>query len=1335
MRLNLPFDGARFVSFDVTDTDSALSGTKVRFNGVFGYGDTIKTTTFSADDNSIQNDGARTATVALFRDASRDYTPGDPSSVVVTVLDNDSPPTAPRNLTATAISETQIDLDWEEPVKTIGLPITGYRIEVSTDASNWSDLVADTESTDTDYEHTGLTASTTRYYQVSAINAIGTGSASDAASATTRKAAFVPTANTDGSTTLLEADMTVVSMAHGGGSLDSTGMGYYQLAGAKYGDLDPPAFIHQGTTIHIGAIQTEPGGTCAEDGNKGELTLWDGSGNWDDLGFVKPVLHLGSKTFAFADANEQAASFVKWHCVDDGDIGWSDGAMLTVKIVLANEPSAPTNLTATATYASEIDLRWDAPAKTGGRDINGYRIEVSTDSSTWTDLVADTESTDTDYRHTGLTAGSTRYYQVSAINAIGTGTASATASVTTSTVVGSALSADGSETLLTATLTVGQAESSGVPLQTYGYSHGGGYGSLDDADFAIGSTTYTVAALVLDSSTSKLGLSLDPALGTRRARLMLQVGTGSFDLSEAAVTSLSSGGASYEWSNPGLTLAAAAEVAVKVVRLHAPGAPTGLTATARTSARIDLEWDAPAKSGGRDITGYRIEVSTDSSLWTNLEGDTESTDTEYKHSGLTAGATRYYRVSAINAIGTGSTSDAASATTRKATFVPTENADGSTTFWMATLTVDEATGYYGQGGSGYYNNTSVIGSTGFRGGLDPDLFIYNGVTHVFIYFGTGRFSGCDGSGANVLTLWDGIGAKWRSLGFVRPVLHVGTRTFAFKDAADKTPGFVQFCLAAGADTLGWYDGYTETVKIVLANEPSAPTNLTARATYASEIDLGWDAPAKTGGSPITGYKIEVSTDGDDWTDLVADTESTDTEYRHTGLSASSTRYYQVSAINADGTGTASATASATTSTVVGSAINADGSETLLTATLTVGQAQSLQTYGYSHAGGYGSLGNTNFLIGATTYTVAALVLDATSSPSKLGLSLNPALGTKRANLGLEVGAGSFDLSGAAVASLSGGAAYEWSNPGLTLAATAEVAVKVVRLRAPVAPTGLAATATTPTRIDLDWDAPATDGGRGIAGYRIEVSTDGGAWSDLAADTGSTDTYYEHTGLTASTTRYYQVSALNAIGTGTASATASATTSTVADSVLNADGSETLLTATMTVRQAGSLQTYGYSSGGSYGSLDDTDFVIGSTTYTVAALLLDATSSPSKLGLSLNPAPGTRRANLGLEVGTGSFDLSEAAVASLSAGGAAYEWSNPGLTLAAAAEVAVKVVRLHKPGAPTGLTATAMSSTQRPVLECACDGRRQGHHRLPDRGLARRRDCSELVADTEFGRRV
>ena len=48
------------------------------------------------------------------------------------------------------------------------------------------------------------------------------------------------------------------------------------------------------------------------------------------------------------------------------------------------------------------------------------------------------------------------------------------------------------------------------------------------------------------------------------------------------------------------------------------------------------------------ISGYLIEVSMDSSAWSDLESDTQSTTTTYSHTGLTAGSTRHYRVSAIN---------------------------------------------------------------------------------------------------------------------------------------------------------------------------------------------------------------------------------------------------------------------------------------------------------------------------------------------------------------------------------------------------------------------------------------------------------------------------------------------------------------------------------------------------------------------------------------------------------------------------------------------------------------------------------------------------------------
>ena len=86
----------------------------------------------------------------------------------------------------------------------------------------------------------------------------------------------------------------------------------------------------------------------------------------------------------------------------------------------------------------------------------------------------------------------------------------------------------------------------------------------------------------------------------------------------------------------------------------------------------------------------------------------------------------------------------------------------------------------------------------------------------------------------------------------------------------------------------------------------------AAASGTTQIDLTWDAPG-SGGSAITGYRIEVSENGGtDWDDLVADTGNTDTSYSHTGLSPGDTRHYRVSAINAGGTSVASGTADATT---------------------------------------------------------------------------------------------------------------------------------------------------------------------------------------------------------------------------------------------------------------------------------------------------------------------------------------------------------------------------------------------------------------------------------------
>ena len=196
------------------------------------------------------------------------------------------PPGAPTGLTATANGQTRIDLSWRAPSDDGGAAITGYRIEVSPDGSNWTNLVADAGSTSTSYTHTGLTAGSTRHYRVSAINSAGTG----------------PVSNT------------------------------------------------------------------------------------------------------------------------------ATGATAT-----AGAPGAPTGLTTTANGQTRIDLSWSAPSSNGVAAITGYKIEVSENGSSWSDLETNTGSTSTSYTHTGLTAGSTRHYRVLAINSAGTGPASNVVTATAGT--------------------------------------------------------------------------------------------------------------------------------------------------------------------------------------------------------------------------------------------------------------------------------------------------------------------------------------------------------------------------------------------------------------------------------------------------------------------------------------------------------------------------------------------------------------------------------------------------------------------------------------------------------------------------------------------------------------------------------------------------------------------------------------------------------------------------------------------------------------------------------------------------------------------------------------
>ena len=93
-------------------------------------------------------------------------------------------PQPPTNLTATAVSSSEIDLSW---TASSDLLISGYMIERSTDGgTTWSTIQSNTGSTSTTYSDKGLAANTIYTYRVSEVSSIGTSVPSNTASATTQ---------------------------------------------------------------------------------------------------------------------------------------------------------------------------------------------------------------------------------------------------------------------------------------------------------------------------------------------------------------------------------------------------------------------------------------------------------------------------------------------------------------------------------------------------------------------------------------------------------------------------------------------------------------------------------------------------------------------------------------------------------------------------------------------------------------------------------------------------------------------------------------------------------------------------------------------------------------------------------------------------------------------------------------------------------------------------------------------------------------------------------------------------------------------------------------------
>ena len=966
--------------------------------------------------------------------------------------------------------------------------------------------------------------------------------------------------------------------------------------------------------------------------------------------------NVTSTTYTHASPDDDTNYYWITACNSAGcsDIDSGNPAQFTATQSAATAPGAPTGLTATTNGQTQIDLSWTAPSDDGGSNITGYKIEVSTNGLTWSDLVANTNSTSTSYSHTGLTAGTTRHYRVSAINSTGTGTASNTANANTAAagvpsapvIAGVVGGADALNVSWSAPPSDG-----GSPITAYDLRHirsdatnkgdanwtvvqdvwtGSGARSYELADLD-GGTQYDVQVRAVNStgdgswSVTATGIptteqstpgspanaqyvrvgtttvvTWDPSAGATHYKLyhsdsrfprcsLFSLGSTSgcdelaanvaattyehtspdantnnywvtacnaagcseidsgnpaqfVDSRPAAPTGaqyvrvgstavvtwdqstgathykvyyddffgtscrLSSGnpsfcellagsvaGATYTHTSPDddtnyywitacnsagcsdIDSGNPAQFIATQSAATAPGAPTGLTATTNGQTQIDLSWTAPSDDGGSNITGYKIEVSTNGSTWSDLVANTNSTSTSYSHTGLTAGSARHYRVSAINSAGTGPASNTANATTAAAG-VPSApiiagvvgGADALNVSWSAPSS---------DGGSPVtaYDLRHIRSDATNKG---------------------------DANWTVVQDVWTGSGARSYELAD----LDGGTKYDVQVRAVNSTGDGPWSSMATGTPTSA------ETT-------PGSPAN-------AQYVRVG--TPTVVSWDPSTGathYKLyhsdsrfprcslfpSGSTSGCD--ELAANV--TATTYEHTSPDADTNNYW-ITACNAAGC----------------SEIDS------------ANPAQFLDNRPVAPANArYRNVGSTIVVswdpsAGAAHYKVYYDDFFDTScrlssgSPSFCELLAGNVAGATYTHTRPDDDTNYYWIT---ACNRAGCSDIDSGNPAQFIATQSAST-------APGAPTGLTATANGQTEIDLSWTAPSDDGGSNITGYRTEVSEDGSNWSDLVANTNSTSTSYSHTSLTAGSTRHYRVSAINSVGTGTASNVDNATTS-------------------------------------------------------------------------------------------------------------------------------------------------------------------------------------------------
>jgi fibronectin type 3 domain-containing protein len=650
------------------------------------------------------------------------------NSADINVIDTQRP-TTPAALTATPVGASRIDLAWE--AATDGVGVTGYEIYRD-------DAPLTTIGPSTTYSDPVL-APATHKYEVRALDAAGNVSAF---SNSVTASVYPP----DTEAPTIPANVRASGSGTGtvevtwDPSLDNVGVSAYRVyrgtaeiatlngdttsfsdtgrppgsysytvrAEDQAGNASAPSDPASATVPDI-ERPTKPGNLTATPSGAGQVDLsWQASSdNVQVTGYkvyrgAQEIASLGAVT-SFSDTGRPPGTYTYTVKAMDAAGNLSDPSGAATAVVPdSSDPTAPTELGATAVSSTQIDLRWQASSDDVG--VTGYRIYRGGG-------LIDTVGATTSYSDTGVTAGNTYSYEVRAIDGAGhvSGPSNVATATTPAPTVNLTLSPDADARVQQSTPTTNYAASNlrsagdaGAVVESFlRFTVSGVVGSVRSAKLRLfayngtvdGPAVYTTGnswnetTVNWNSRPARTSASTDDkgAIGVNTwveydvTSFVNGNGTYSFNVAGPSADGIDFRSREYATDRPQLVIDAGPPDTQK------PTAPAGLTWTAPAPTRVDLGWQASTDNVG--VTGYRIYRGG------SQIGSVGAT-TSYSDTTVAAGSTHTYVVRAFDANGNVSDpSNAVSATTPAAGSVLTLSPEADARVHAASPTTNYGTSY------------------------------------------------------------------------------------------------------------------------------------------------------------------------------------------------------------------------------------------------------------------------------------------------------------------------------------------------------------------------------------------------------------------------------------------------------------------------------------------------------------------------------------------------------------------------------------------------------------------------------------------------------------------